>query len=110
MSGPEHLAVYGTLCPGASNAAVLADVAGTWHRGGLRATRFDDGWRGYPGVVLGGNEEIVVDVLEAHDLLVHLDRLDAFEGPGYRRVTAAVRLDDGRSVDAWVYELAAPPG
>ena len=110
MKGPDRLAVYGTLRPGASNAAVLADVAGDWQRGRLRATRSDDGWHGYPGVVRGGDEEIVVDVLRADDLAAHLDRLDAFEGPGYRRVVAAVSLDDGRTVDAWVYELVAPPG
>lgn len=110
MSGPDHLAVYGTLRPGASNEHVLADVPGTWRTGTVRGQRFEDGWHGYPGIVLGGDGSVVVHVLTAHDLAAHLSRLDEFEGPGYRRVVAAATLDDGTEVDAWVYELTAPPG
>lgn len=109
MTAPRHLAVYGTLRPGEANAHVLADVPGTWTTGTIRATRYDDGWHGYPGIVLGGDGSVAVDVLAATDLLAHVARLDAFEGPGYRRVTAQVELADGEVVDAWVYELVAPP-
>lgn len=66
MSGPDRLAVYGTLAPGGSNAHVL----------------------------------------HAPELAGHLERLDAFEGPGYRRVVTEVGLGDGRAVEAWVYVLA----
>lgn len=109
MSGPDRLAVYGTLAPGAANAAVLADVPGTWARGTVGGTRYADGWHGYPGVVLGGAGAVEVQVLTSPTLHDHLDRLDAFEGPGYRRVVTTVRLVDGRSVDAWIYELATSP-
>jgi len=33
--------------------------------------------------------------------------LDAFEGPGYRRRIVTIRLEDGDSVDASVYEVIA---
>lgn len=111
MSDPARLAVYGTLAPGGPNARVLADIAGTWTTGTVVGTRFDDGWQGYPGVVLGGDGTVPVHVLTAPGLAPHLARLDAFEGPGYRRVVTPVRLAGGGRVDAWVYELvAAPPG
>lgn len=105
----DRLAVYGTLAPGGSNHDVLADLAGTWRWGTLRGRRFDDGWHGYPGVVLGGAGEVVVSVLTAAGLARAWPRLDAFEGPGYTRVVTDVALDDGTVVQAHVYELAAPP-
>lgn len=112
MSGPsdvDRLAVYGTLVPGRANAHVLAGIAGEWTRGTIAGTRYEDGWHGYPGIVLGGDGRVEVHVLHAAGLADHLGRLDAFEGPGYRRVVAGVRLEDGQHVQAWVYELVTPP-
>ncbi len=48
-----------------------------------------------------------MDVLGSDDLDRHLDRLDRFEGDGYRRVVTTVLLEDGASVDAWIYEAIA---
>lgn len=106
MSGPDRLAVYGTLAPGGSNAHVLVPVGGEWSTGTVAGTRHEDGWHGYPGLDLDGTEEVPVHVLHAPGLAGHLERLDAFEGPGYRRVVTEVELDDGRAVEAWVYVLA----
>lgn len=111
-NGPDRLAVYGTLVPGGANAHVLADVAGegvAWTTGTVAGTRHDDGWHGYPGLVLDGGGEVAVHVLEGPGVRNHLERLDAFEGPGYRRVVTTVRLADGRAVPAWVYALVEPP-
>lgn len=105
----ERLAVYGTLAPGRRNAHVLDDVPGDWSRGTVQGTRFEDGWHGYPGLVLDGGDEVDVHVLRSRLLPEHLARLDAFEGPGYRRVVADVHLADGPPVRAWVYVLDAPP-
>ena len=105
----DRIAVYGTLVPGGSNAHVLEAVAGTWRTGTIAGTRHEDGWHGYPGLVPGGSGRVEVAVLEADDLTPHLARLDAFEGPGYRRVRVPVRLADGAVVQAWVYALAGPP-
>lgn len=112
MSGPNRLAVYGTLAPGGANAHVLEDVPGDWATGTVSGSRHDDGWHGYPGLVLDATDdadEIPVHVLEAPGLSDDLERLDAFEGPGYRRVVASVQLADGRRVRAWVYVLVEPP-
>lgn len=105
----DRLAVYGTLSPGGDNAHVLAGVTGRWTTGTIAGTRHRDGWHGYPGLVLDGAEQVPVHVLEAPRLSDHLRRLDAFEGPGYRRVVAQVELADGRTVEAWTYVLAEPP-
>lgn len=109
MTEPDRLAVYGTLVPDGANAHVLAGVEGEWSTGTVRGTRHDDGWHGYPGLVIEGTGEVIVQVLEAPGLRDHLPRIDAFEGPGYRRVVTTVQLDDGRAVAAWVYVLVAPP-
>ena len=105
----DRLAVYGTLVPGGTNAHVLAGIPGEWTLGTVAGTRHQDGWHGYPGLVLDGAGPVAVRVLQAEGLDDHLPRLDDFEGPGYRRVRTAVRLEDGAAVDAWVYELVEPP-
>lgn len=109
------LAVYGTLAPGESNAAVMAGMAGTWTHGTVRGRRHDSGVgaaTGYPGVVLqpapeaGPAVDVPVRLFTSADLPAHLERLDAFEGPGYRRTTVLVTLQDGTRRPAWIYELA----
>ena len=109
MTGPDRLAVYGTLVPGGSNAHVLDGISGTWRSGTVAGTRHEDGWHGYPGLVPGGDGRVAVAVLEVDALAPHLPRLDAFEGPGYRRVVLPVRVAGGMEVDAWVYVLAGAP-
>lgn len=110
MNGPDRLAVYGTLVPGGSNADVLADLPGEWATGTLRGRRLDDGWHGYPGLVLDPvGERVAVHVLSSPALVDAWPRLDAFEGPGYRRVVVDVELDDGGTVEAQAYVLVDPP-
>ena len=110
MSGPDRLAVYGTLVPGGSNAHVLVDLPGEWTTGTVRGRRLDDGWQGYPGLVLDPTGPTVrVHVLSSPALADAWPRLDAFEGPGYRRVVVDVEHDDGSTVTAQVYVLADPP-
>lgn len=98
------LAVYGTLAPGQPNADILRTADGSWHQGTVRGTRLADGWQGYPGLRLDGAGEVPVQVLRT-DRLDWAD-LDAFEGPGYRRRRAVVRLEDGTAVVASTYVLA----
>lgn len=110
MSDPDRLAVYGTLVPGGSNAEVLADVPGEWATGTVRGRRLEDGWQGYPGLVLDPDGQPVrVHVLSSSALADAWSRLDAFEGPGYRRVVVDVVLDDDSDVAAQVYVLVDPP-
>lgn len=105
----ERLFVYGSLAPGRDNAHVLAELAGTWEPAVASGTLRAQGWGaalGFPGIVLdpqGGDVSGLVFTSDALDQ--HWARLDAFEGEGYVRVLANVRLDDGRRVEAYVYAL-----
>jgi gamma-glutamylcyclotransferase (GGCT)/AIG2-like uncharacterized protein YtfP len=109
----RRLAVYGTLAPGLENASQLAGVVGRWFPGRVRGHLFAEGWGaalGYPGLIPDPEgPEVAVLVLESPDLPAHWSRLDAFEGPGYRRVVIRVETQDG-ALEASIYALAdAPP-
>ena len=61
---------------------------------------------GYPGIVLDDSgPQVEVNVFTSRHLPAHWQRLDDFEGPGYRRVPVTVTSDSG-DVAAYVYELA----
>ena len=70
---------------------------------------FQQGWGaalGYPGIVLdehGGEVEGLL--FSSESLAEHWARLDQFEGEGYERVLTTVKLEDGSSVDAYIYRL-----
>ncbi|MEM6905619.1 MAG: gamma-glutamylcyclotransferase [Pseudomonadota bacterium] len=109
MAGAERrLAIYGTLAPGQVNHGVMAGMAGTWQAGAVRGHLSPDGWgavHGCPGIRLDpAGEAVDVHLFESADLPAHWPRLDAFEGPGYRRVIAEVSTASG-VLPASIYEL-----
>ncbi|GAA3397010.1 gamma-glutamylcyclotransferase family protein [Cryptosporangium minutisporangium] len=110
----DRLFVYGSLAPGRPNEHVLADLAGTWEPATIRGHLRKEGWGadlGYPGIVLDERgPEVEGLVFTARSLGEHWERLDEFEGDGYRRVLAAARCPDGRTVSVHVYTLATDPG
>ena len=111
-SGPEtRLATYGTLAPGRQNHGELADLPGRWFVGHVRGSLVDSGWGaklGFPALILDpGGASIEVCVFESDALPDHWHRLDAFEGPGYSRVTVDVSTPDG-VLSASIYVLADP--
>jgi gamma-glutamylcyclotransferase (GGCT)/AIG2-like uncharacterized protein YtfP len=98
--GPEtRLATYGTLAPGRQNQGQLSDLPGRWLVGYVHGSLIEAGWGaklGYPAMILepdGGPIEVFV--FESRALVDHWQRLDAFEGPGYRRTTVDVLTDEG---------------
>jgi gamma-glutamylcyclotransferase (GGCT)/AIG2-like uncharacterized protein YtfP len=105
-----RLAVYGTLAPGRVNHHQLAGLNGEWRRGSVRGHLVDGGWGatlGFPALSLDPSGPVVeVFLFESPDLPAHWDRLDAFEGEGYRRVVTTVRTSEGE-VEACVYVSAA---
>lgn len=107
----HRLAVYGTLAPGRPNAHVLAGIPGRWIAGTVGGELRHSGWGaelGYPGIVLTADGSSVdVMVLESDELLDHWERLDAFEGPGYRREITTVLTSAGE-LGAAIYVLAPP--
>ena len=104
-----RLFVYGTLAPGRANHDVLAEIAGDWQGAILQGRLLQEGWgaaQGCPGIVPADDgEEVAGHVLTSAQLAHHWERLDAFEGDGYRRVSVTVRVDSGEQVEAWVYAL-----
>ncbi|HEX2526752.1 MAG TPA: gamma-glutamylcyclotransferase family protein [Geminicoccus sp.] len=104
-----RLATYGSLAPGRVNHHQLAALEGRWLRGVVRGRLVEAGWGaslGHPGLVLDLEGPVVeVHVFESAVLPQHWERLDAFEGDGYRRVVARVVTDEGE-MDAWIYALA----
>ena len=109
VAGPDvRLAVSGSLAPGRPNHQQLAALRGRWVQGSVRGGLVAEGWgteQGYPGIVLAEDgDSIQVSVFESTDLPDHWDRLDSFEGPGYRRQAVEVETDDGRVV-AFIYEV-----
>jgi gamma-glutamylcyclotransferase (GGCT)/AIG2-like uncharacterized protein YtfP len=107
-----RLAVYGTLAPGRPNHGQLSALPGRWLVGHVRGSLKPAGWGselGYPGLILDANGPLVeVNVFESGALSEHWDRLDAFEGPGYQRVTVDVDSAEG-VLRASIYVLAQTP-
>jgi gamma-glutamylcyclotransferase (GGCT)/AIG2-like uncharacterized protein YtfP len=74
-----------------------------------------EGWgaaAGYPGIVLDEHGAKVEGLIFSSEQLAdHWARLDQFEGDGYERVLTTATLDDGTTVDAYIYELSGrrPP-
>ena len=105
----QRLFVYGSLQPGGPNAHVLGRLSGRWAPGALRGSLVQAGWGadlGYPGLVLDEvGDEIHGYVFSSVELEAEWERLDTFEGDGYERVLASVRLADGEHVRANVYVL-----
>ena len=85
-------------------------------RGSIGAALFDLGI--YPAAVPATDSRVRGELYEMTDPVAALHSLDELEGyrPGdpetslYTRTLTPVRMDDGTSVDAWVYFYNAPLG
>lgn len=103
-----RLATYGTLAPGRPNEHKLAGLTGVWAHGTVRGRLVEAGWGaelGYPGLILDREgDEIAVYLFESQDLVSYWPQLDAFEGPGYRRVKVCVSTPEGE-LAAYIYEI-----
>ncbi len=107
-SAETCLATYGTLAPGQINAHQLDALTGMWSTGYITGTLASEGWgaeHGCPGLILdGGTDRVDAHLFTCEDLPAHWARLDAFEGPGYRRVAVTVQTEAG-PVQASLYEV-----
>jgi len=62
---------------------------------------------GYPGF-LQGIGTVHGEVVWLNDIATTFDRLDAYEGNEYARVTCAAVLSSGQPTSAWIYVLSDP--
>ncbi|MGZ8456592.1 MAG: gamma-glutamylcyclotransferase [Gemmatirosa sp.] len=103
------LAVYGTLAPGRSNHHVVAPLGGAWTAGVVEGALAPEGWGatlGYPALrPQAGGAAVPVQVLSSARLPEAWGRLDAFEGPAYRRVLVPV-FDAEASRERRLYTVA----
>ena len=106
-SAQTRLASYGTLAPGRANHHVMDGMVGHWRQGVVRGYLKDIGWgaaMGYPGILLDPDgPDVAVHIFESHDLRDHWERLDAFEGDGYRRTITTAATSDGQ-IEVSIYE------
>jgi len=107
----HRLATYGTLAPGRPNSHQLETLEGMWSVGYVNGQLIEAGWGadlGFPALVLDpGGPAVNVDVFESVDLPAHWERLDTFEGPGYRRVVTTVHTAAG-DIGASIYVFSQP--
>ncbi|REL36359.1 gamma-glutamylcyclotransferase family protein [Thalassotalea euphylliae] len=120
VTSEHRLFVYGTLAPGKPNEHILEDLKGDWQAATVSGTLYAEGWgaaMGYPGIVLTQEqpssanqaEQVQGQLFTSEDLTAHWQRLDEFEGDGYQRVVAQVRLASGEQVPAYIYTLTKSP-
>ena len=90
----------------------MAAVPGVWEPATIRGELLQLGWGaevGYPGIVVKKDGPVVDGFVFTSDALdEHWERLDDFEGDGYRRVLTTVELGDGRTVEAHIHVLRRP--
>lgn len=109
----EHLATYGTLMPGEENHWVVRSIRGEWSEGTVTGWTYPIGFgpaEGYPGFTADpAAPPVSVAVLSCDPGVLdrHWREIDAFEGPGYRRIEIDVMRSDGDAAEttrAWIYE------
>ncbi len=106
----RKLVIYGTLAPGEVNHHVVADLEGTWQDGVVRGELHHVGWGaeyGHPAMrwLPQSENQIPVQLLTSPELPDHWQRLDEFEGDGYRRILVPVERDGAIIAVANIYEV-----
>jgi gamma-glutamylcyclotransferase (GGCT)/AIG2-like uncharacterized protein YtfP len=95
----RRLAVYGSLAPGEVNHHVIADLPGSWEDGivtGLLAPADAGTETGFPALRWrAGGPPVTARLLVSDALPANWHRLDAFEGPAYRRILVPVHAANG---------------
>lgn len=75
----------------------------------LKGTLLQEGWgaaMGCPGIVpTADGKEVEGYVFSSAHLTDHWQKLDAFEGAGYERVSVTVKVNGAHDVEAYVYAL-----
>ena len=108
LDKPEtKLAVYGTLAPGEVNHSQLAGISGEWSDGFVHGELQATGWgveHGFPALAWRpAGPQVAAKLFVAPKLAEHWQRLDDFEGDGYRRILVPFEVEDEIVAVANVY-------
>src|SRR4051794_10232257 len=105
----HRLGTYRRLAPCRPDPHPVAGLGGRWFHGQVRGRFVEVGWGaalGFPALILDPQGPVIdVQVLESQDLRGHWERLDEFEGPGYKRVITAIQTATG-DVEGCIYVSA----
>lgn len=113
---PDHLFVYGTLRAESEHpmARRLLSGAKLIGKGSASGILYDLG--NYPGATFASTDKsgVIGDVFVLPEDAALLAELDAYEGTAkededYRRVTIEVRIESGRRIPCWTYQLSNVP-
>jgi gamma-glutamylcyclotransferase (GGCT)/AIG2-like uncharacterized protein YtfP len=104
---PDHLFVYGTLRRGSNNqfARLLIDQARFVGAARVRGRLYDFG--PYPGAK-PSDEYLHGEVFRLSQSSNLLAELDDYEGPEFERATLSALLNDGGTIDCWIYWYVGP--
>lgn len=101
----NYLFVYGTLKPGGEADYYLDRIHGTWSNAYCYGNWMNNIDIGYPVISLNNNGEIIKGKLFFSKQLENIIcEIDKYEGIEYKRSTTKVYLEDGLSVESYVYE------
>lgn len=108
----ERLFIYGSLAPGCPNHHIVSHIRGRWLPGTVKGHLIEQGWgaaMGFPGIIISDSsvpKQLVKGmVLESGQLGDNWPMLDDFEGEQYERVFVPVKLDYGKEIDAYIYQI-----
>jgi gamma-glutamylcyclotransferase (GGCT)/AIG2-like uncharacterized protein YtfP len=105
----NRLFVYGTLGLGQSHEHLLTQAPGRWEKARVQGVLYLQGvglTTGYPAIELREDGKWIEGYVYFSRQLSKLwDQLDSYEGSGYKRVITKVTLSNGKSGNAYIYEL-----
>ena len=108
----ERLFIYGSLAPDCPNHHIVAHIEGQWLPGTVEGHLVQQGWgaaMGFPGIIISDlikpREAVKGMMLESSQLSENWAMLDDFEGEQYERVIVPVKLDNGKTENAYIYQI-----
>ena len=105
----NKLFVYGTLGPDRPNEHILRNIGGSWEEANVIGILHQEGWgstMGYSGITLDKDGIKVKGFLFSSEKISgHWFELDEFEGEADERMLTTADLQNGTTVDAYIYTL-----
>tara|TARA_X000000950_G_scaffold245972_1_gene303099 strand:- start:126 stop:452 length:327 start_codon:yes stop_codon:yes gene_type:complete len=101
----KYLFVYGSLKPGEKAHHYFDQIQGIWCDAYCFGNWIDDIDIGYPIISLDTNgEKIEGKLFHSNQLQNIIKEIDQYEGEEYKRVITKIYLNNGSSLEAFIYE------